>query len=125
MPPQTLLDDRGRRILIGWYYHWGKELPEGANCAGALSIARELHIKDGRIVNYPVEEAHGLLKDSDEHVIVNGTEVLISDGEKVIAAYDTRMTGVDAVECVKTLFDEKGVEVFINHGEVTIAQWLV
>ena len=123
--PQTLLDDKGRRIMHAWYYHWGKTLAEGAQTAGALVIPRELHIKDGKIVNYPVAEAQHLLKTDDAHVSVNGTEIVIRDGEKVIAAYDTRMVGVEQIESVETIFDKKAVEIFVNHGEVTIAQWLI
>ena len=123
--PQTLLDDKGRCIMIGWFYHWGKELPEGAETAGALSIPRELHVVDGKIVNFPVEEAQYLLKPEDPHVSVNGTEILIKDGEKVIAAYDTRMVGVEKIESVDILFDKKAVEIFVNRGEATIAQWLI
>ena len=44
---------------------------------------------------------------------------------KVIAAYDTRMLDVEKIECVETIFDTKAVEIFVNHGEVTIAQWLI
>ena len=111
--------------MHSWYYHWGKELPEGAYSAGALVTPRELHIKDGKIMNYPVEEAQHLLKENDPHVVVNGTEILVKDGDKVIAAYDTRMLDVEKIECVETIFDTKAVEIFVNHGEVTIAQWLI
>ncbi len=123
--PQTLLDDKGRRIMHAWYHHWGKELIDGADTAGALVIPRELHIKNGRIVNYPVAEAQHLLRENDEHVEVNGTEIIIRDGERVVAAYDTRILGVDEINSVETLFDKKAVEVFINHGEASIAQWLI
>ena len=123
--PQTFCDGEGRRIMHGWYYHWGKELPAGAQTAGALAVPRELHIKDGRIVNYPVAEARHLLKTEEEHVCVNGTEIVIRDGDKVIAAYDTRMAGVEQIDTVEVLFDKKAVEIFVNHGEVTIAQWLI
>ncbi len=123
--PQTFCDDKGRRIMHSWYYHWGKELPEGAYSAGALVTPRELHIKDGKILNYPVEEAQHLLKENDPHVVVNGTEIVVKDGEQVIAAYDTRMVGVEKIESVETIFDTKAVEIFVNRGEVTIAQWLI
>ena len=56
---------------------------------------------------------------------MNGTEIVIRDGEKVIAAYDTRMVNVEQIDTVETIFDKKAVEVFINRGEVTIAQWLI
>lgn len=122
--PQTFCDNKGRRIMHGWYYHWGKELPAGANSAGALAIPRELHIKNGRIVNYPVKEAQHLLKSDDEHISVENTVITIHNGDNVIANIDTRLAGVEKIDCVETLFDTKVVEIFINHGEATISQWL-
>lgn len=63
--PQTFEDEKGRRILIAWMgmpdadysnptteYHWQH----------ALSLPRQLHWKDNRLYQYPIEEIEGLLE---------------------------------------------------------------
>ena len=125
--PQTFLDDSGRRILIGWFYHWGKELPAGAVSAGALSIPRELSLRDGRIYNYPVAEARHLLTDSCPYVTVSGTTVTVLglDGQEVLHKDLLGINGLTAIEKAEILFDTKAVEIFINDGQITLSQWLI
>lgn len=54
---QTFEDDNGRRILIGWMDMWGSEFPTQKNAwAGALTIPRELEIKNGSLISKPIEE---------------------------------------------------------------------
>lgn len=55
--PQTFLDERGRRILIGWMDMWCGEFPTQKNgWAGALTFPRELFLRDGEVWQRPVEE---------------------------------------------------------------------
>lgn len=57
--PQSTLDDKGRRIVIGWMDMWETEMPTerlGHGWAGAMSLPREAVLKDGRIVYRPLEE---------------------------------------------------------------------
>lgn len=56
--PQTVLSPDGRRIMIGWMQNWdtcGFRVEEPA-WFGQMSIPRELHIKDGRLIQTPVRE---------------------------------------------------------------------
>ncbi|OWA35442.1 sucrose-6-phosphate hydrolase [Saccharibacillus sp. O16] len=55
---QTLLDDQGRRIAIGWMDMWESDMPTQAHgWAGALTLPRVLNLdKDGQLLMNPVEE---------------------------------------------------------------------
>ncbi len=55
---QTLLDDQGRRIAIGWMDMWESDMPTKAHgWAGALTLPRVLNVDDqGRLLMNPVEE---------------------------------------------------------------------
>ncbi len=125
--PQTFADGQGRRILIGWFYRWGKELPEGATTAGALSIPRELRFREGRLCNYPVQEARHLLQRDCPHVSIRGTTVTVTglNGEVVLEKDVAGQNGLIAIEKTEILFDKKAVEIFLNGGQVTLSQWLI
>lgn len=60
--PQTFLDGRGRRLLIGWMNIWGAKMPEQEHgWSGAFTIPREIKLQaDGTIRMLPVEELVGL-----------------------------------------------------------------
>ena len=68
--PQTFLDERGRRILIGWM-----GIPDAgytnptveAGWQHALTIPRELHMRDGRLIQQPVKELRALRKNRREY----------------------------------------------------------
>ncbi len=63
--PQTFLDSRGRRILIGWMATWGEKIPTGKNgWAGALTLPRELFLEDGRVCQRPVREISSLRRET-------------------------------------------------------------
>lgn len=65
--PQTFQDERGRRILIGWIGM--PDEPKHSNptvAAGwqnALTIPREVFLKEGYVMQYPVEELYRLRKE--------------------------------------------------------------
>jgi beta-fructofuranosidase len=57
--PQTLIDDKGRRILVAWMQMWDRKIPtneKNHNWAGAMTLPRELKIIDGKLYQYPVDE---------------------------------------------------------------------
>ena len=115
--PQTFEAD-GRRIMIGWMYHWGKVARPGAAFAGALSIPRELSLENGRILNYPVSEAKHLMDKCSDYVIWKGDTLDLRDGlRKWLTVRSKDIRSVDILE------DTKSVEVFINGGKQSYTYW--
>jgi len=56
--PQTLETFDGRRVMIGWMQNWetcSSHLPN-QRFMGQMTIPRELHIKNGRLIQNPVRE---------------------------------------------------------------------
>ena len=55
---QTTLAPDGRRIMTAWLQTWSdtEDKPKGCKWFGQTICPRELHIKDGRIVQAPVRE---------------------------------------------------------------------
>lgn len=57
--PQTLLDDKNRRILIAWQQMWGRNiLPDdlGHGWAGSMTLPRELRLVNGKLTQTVVSE---------------------------------------------------------------------
>jgi beta-fructofuranosidase len=57
--PQTLVDDKGRRIMIAWMQMWERSMPTHVNnhgWSGAMTLPRELKIINGKVYQLPVEE---------------------------------------------------------------------
>lgn len=116
--PQTFLDNDGRRILIGWFYNWGKKLARGLTFAGALTIPREVTIVDGKIHLFPVEEAHHLLSSEDKLIKIYKDKVIMRGSKK-----PCKLCYKGNVDSVHILRDEKALEVFINQGETSYSYW--
>ncbi|OLS40554.1 glycoside hydrolase family 32 protein [Bacillus sp. MRMR6] len=75
--PQTLEDTSGRRVMIAWMAMWESEMPDQQHrWAGAMTLPRELRLKDGKIFSNPIEELKTLRKNSVElrNVMVNGLQ---------------------------------------------------
>ena len=64
--PQTVLAPDGRRIMIGWMQNWDSVAIREPDepWAGQMSIPREIHIKDGRLWQWPVKELEELRKEA-------------------------------------------------------------
>ncbi|RPK04750.1 Sucrose-6-phosphate hydrolase [Priestia endophytica] len=59
--PQTLIDDKGRRIMIGWMEKWLTKMPsQEYGWAGAMTIARELVLEGDIMKQKPVDELEEL-----------------------------------------------------------------
>ena len=56
--PQTLLSQDGRRIMIAWMQNWETTncQPHGIRYFGEMTVPRELHVRDGRLIQSPVRE---------------------------------------------------------------------
>ena len=112
--PQTFWDGQ-RRIMIGWLYHWGKELPEGRDYAGAFAIPRELRLEDGKVCSFPVREARDLLRKESPFVSCDGDAVTVNDGRKDIISVQVPWSEMDILE------DTYSVEVFLDRGKTSLS----
>lgn len=57
--PQTLIDEKGRRIMIAWMQMWDRRFPtheKNHGWSGGMTLPRELKIVDGKLYQLPVEE---------------------------------------------------------------------
>ncbi|WP_199624625.1 glycoside hydrolase family 32 protein [Paenibacillus alkalitolerans] len=103
--PQTAVDDKGRRIVIGWMETWETEIPtqNGHHWAGAMTLPREVTLVDGKLrfcpaaelaaYRGPLEEIHelrlegetdlGLRGDSYELDVVFRAETAVEFGLKL------------------------------------------
>ncbi len=77
---QTTLAPDGRRIMTAWLQTWSdiSDQPHGCKWFGQTICPRELHLKDGRIIQTPVREldaAHGR-RTLHENITVQGETAL-------------------------------------------------
>ena len=76
--PQTILAPDGRRIMIGWMQNWdtcSTRVSERPLWFGQMSLPRELHVKNGRLYQWPVKELDAMRsgKAAYQNVHVHGT----------------------------------------------------
>ena len=73
--PQTIESVDGRRIMIGWMQNWDTTggCPAGAKWFGQMTTARELEIRNDRLIQNPVRELDALhgRKVAYKNVVVN------------------------------------------------------
>ena len=146
---QSFRDDDGRRIAIGWLAdHSGvrREAPGRAN--GAMSLPRELHVRNGKLFSRPVDEVYDLLiggelpmsgEDGDWQVPGNAyyadlrptgdcTAVLVDTGEVrwTLECRDGEIrcssqgAPSDDLACVTHVDEVKRIEVFYDHGIIEV-----
>ena len=124
--PQTFLDGKGRRIMIGWMYSWAKIPNKDDESAGSLSIPRELHIVDGVVKAFPVAEAKDLIKSESDNVTIKDGVITISYNNVKISEYDTNeIEEINKIEKIDIITDEKSVEIFVNDGRMNFSRLLV
>lgn len=112
--PQTFVDGTGRRIVIGWLFNWNRELPENAVRAGALSLPREISLRDGRLAMTPVAEAKKLLVSDDPCISRTGGKLLVSACGKTLLELPE-----GEVRDISVLRDGRTCEVFLNGGTLS------
>ncbi|MGM9987798.1 MAG: glycoside hydrolase family 32 protein [Bacillaceae bacterium] len=84
---QTLNDDKGRRIAVGWMDMWESNMPTKEHgWAGALTLPRELTIKNNKIIMKPVEELTSLRTSTEQKDVttINNEEVVISTDKDLV-----------------------------------------
>lgn len=116
--PQTTMDDKGRRIMIGWMTMWGEEYPtyrNGHNWAGAMTIPREVILKDTKLYFRPVEEIENYRVNEVifEDMKINEEEKLDIHGD----SYELEIS-YDAKEA-----DEFGLKLRVGEKEETVLSY--
>lgn len=114
--PQTFEDAQGRRILIGWMGIPDADYSNPTVEHGwqhALTIPRELHIKDGRIIQKPIEEMKQMRKG----------ELICSFSEKGrmqsnLKLYEAEIWFKECTDAVITL--KKGIHLSFGGGMLTL-----
>ena len=145
---QSFRDDDNRRIAIGWLAdHSGvrREAPGRAN--GAMSLPRELHVRNGRLTSRPVAEVYSQLVGevlpetaagewqmtgnayyADIHPHGDITVTLVDTGEVhwTLECHDGVVRCVsqgapsDDLACVAHVDEVHRVEVFYDHGIIEV-----
>ena len=67
--PQTMITPDGRRIMIGWMQNWislGNRLP-GLPWYGQMTAPREIHVRDGILIQNPARELLAIRGEKTEH----------------------------------------------------------
>lgn len=76
--PQTMKDDKGRRIMIGWMDMWFSKRPSVEDgWVGAMTIPRELtYNHNGIFIQQPIEELKALRHNHHhiENIVINGVQ---------------------------------------------------
>lgn len=79
--PQTLLSKDGRRIMIAWMQAWETSgyAHEGKQIYGAMTLPRELTLKNNKIYSWPVHEFDKYHKDkiSADNIVISKDPVQI------------------------------------------------
>ncbi|BDR59841.1 glycoside hydrolase family 32 protein [Lactobacillus xylocopicola] len=83
---QTTLTPDNRRIVIAWFGMWDAEFPEQADgWAGALTLPRELTLKDNHLYMRPITELKSLRKEKfvDLNRILTNEQISVADAQHI------------------------------------------
>lgn len=104
--PQTFSDEHGRRILIGWVgmaddpSQWNPTVEHGWQ--NALTVPREVMLRDGKVCQYPVEELKSLR--GETHTLRAG------ERSEKMACYDAELClNADSVDFEMSISDGIGL----------------
>lgn len=120
--PQTLLAKDGRRIMIAWMQAWEDSIPTqelNHGWAGAMTLPRELSIKDGRLIQTPVTEIKSYRTDEVcyQDVIIDNTTINI---EKVFGSsieLDMEVDMSEADNFTINMFETKNYRVTLAYDK--------
>lgn len=113
--PQSFQAPDGRRIQFGW-----SRSPFPADetvISGALTIPRELTLRDGKVCCYPVAEARHLICTDSPLVTVT------ADGVSLNRCHEKALAYVGPVHDVAVIEDGRIAEAYVNGGEYSFTWW--
>lgn len=121
---QTMLTPDGRRIVFGWMSMWESKMPEQVDgWAGALTVPRELKLKNNHLLMKPVKEldklrvgqGHDFTKMISEKALIyndiNVSEICLKVGTRNKMKFICVFKNEDDVQVLKISY---------NNGELTI-----
>lgn len=110
--PQTLETPDGRRVMIGWMQAWSnsKFVPPGVKYFGQLSLPRELHVKNGRLMQEPVRE---LLACRSGQIIRK--DETVKNGTVSFSGIEGRL--IDMTVTVRDFSELKKLDIFVAADE--------
>lgn len=82
---QSFLDEKGRRILIGWLGIPDADYTNPTTDAGwqhALTLPRELTVRDGKLIQQPIEELLKLRDGAPKEYTFDSTETCQTEGDR-------------------------------------------
>ena len=83
--PQTILTPDGRRVMIAWMQNWDScsVHPKQTPWFGQMTLPRELHMKDGKLYQWPAREIEEMRSEgvTHENVILENEEISLDGVE--------------------------------------------
>lgn len=115
--PQTFCDGKGRRILIGWMGIPDAEYKNPTVEDGwqhALTLPRELHMKDGKLIQTPIEELN-LLR-GEERCYESREKLNEACEEQLVFEAEIYFNSCNDILCDDTVIElRKGTELIYSH----------
>lgn len=115
---QSFSGPGGERLMMGWLYSWKRQVPQGAERAGALTLPRILTLEAGKVCSRPVPQAEGLLAGADPCLVRRGAWGAVTDG-----AGDLLTLPAGELEGARVLRDGPAREVFLADGRTLSFYW--
>ena len=101
-----VLDNGDRTLMFGWMDMWNRPYPtQKDGWAGALTLPRELHVKNGRLLQFPPKELEALrneklLDSAEPSALSSVTETSLEIAIKAASAIELALSDEDG-ECVR------------------------
>ncbi|WP_058309094.1 glycoside hydrolase family 32 protein [Gracilibacillus massiliensis] len=118
--PQTIEDDKNRRIMISWMQMWGRNIPtdtEQHGWAGSMTLPRELFIKNNHVYQRPVAEIKKYYTNKQSYKTIK-----VSDETKALEGLSAEVSAIEVVVDV-TAGKRIDLEVRSNQVEKTLVSY--
>ncbi len=118
--PQTLIDSKGRRIMIAWMQMWFRTYVThelGHQWAGCMTLPRELSIKNGKLIQMVVEE----IKDYRRNEITYNN--ILMKGNKTFDGIFGNTLELELEVDLKQA-NQFGVKLYKGNGEETLLYYI-
>lgn len=115
--PQTMKDDKGRRIVVGWMGLPEIDYPTDQNgWAHCLTLPRAITVKNGKLIQQPVAELEDLRGEKIE------ASKIVTNESMPFAGFEGEVYEL-CVAFTESTADEFGLELRIGEGEKTVIKY--